>query len=67
MEELPPNTEELPPIIQDMLDWGRNLDKDGIIGVLADVPMIHDDNEPAPETLPSPEDSTVSSNNVMGL
>ena len=28
--------------------------------------MIVDDNEPAPENLPSPEDSTVSSNNVMG-
>ena len=28
--------------------------------------MIDDDNEPAPENLPSPGDSTVSSNNVMG-
>ena len=28
--------------------------------------MIDDDNEPAPENLPSPEDLTVSSNNIMG-
>ena len=67
-EELPPNTEELPPIIQDMLDPGvRNLDKDDIIGVSAAIPMIDNDNKPAPENLPSPEDLMVSSNNAMGL
>ena len=46
MEELPPNTKELPPIIQDMLDQGE-LDDNDIIGVLAAIPMIDDDNEPA--------------------
>ena len=58
-EELPPNTEELPPIM--------NLDEDNIIGALAAIPMNNNDNESAPENLQSPEDLTVSSNNVMGL
>ena len=51
-----------------MLDPGvRNLDKDDIIGVLAAILMIDNDNKPAPENLPSPEDSMVLSNDAMGL
>ena len=45
---------------------GRNLVDDDIIGVLAALPMIDDDNEPAAENLPSLEDLMVPSNNVMG-
>ena len=47
---------------------GGGLDNNAIIGVLGavPVPMIDDGNEPAPENLPSTEDSTVSSNNIMG-
>ena len=45
---------------------GRNLDDDDIIGALAAVPMIDDNNEPAPENLPSPEDLIMLSNSIMG-
>ena len=37
-----------------------------MIGTLAAIPMIDNNNEPASENLPSPEDLMVSSNNVMG-
>ena len=41
-----------------MLDrGGNNLDNDDIIGVMAAAPMIDNDNQPAPENLPSTEDS----------
>ena len=55
-----------------MLDWGGGggggggLDND-IIGAMAAAPMIDDVNEPAPENLPSTEDSPGTNNNIMGL
>ena len=65
---IPNNAEELPPLIQDMLDQrGTNLDNDNIIGAMAAAPMIDDDNKPAPENLPSTEDSPGTTNNIMGL
>ena len=65
---IPNNAEELPLLIQDMLDWGgNNLDNDNIIGAMAAALMIDDDNEPAPENLPSTEDSPGTTNNIMGL
>ena len=65
---IPNNAEELPLLIQDMLDWGgNNLDNDDIIGAMAAAPMIGDDNKPAPENLPSTEDSPGTTNNIMGL
>ena len=65
---IPNNTEELHLLIQDMLDWGgNNLDNDDIIGVMAAAPMIDDDNQPAPENLPSTEDSAGVTNDIMGL
>ena len=65
---IPNNTEELHPLIQDMLDWGgNNLDNNDIIGVMAAAPMIDDDNQPAPENLPSTEDSTGATNDIMCL
>ena len=66
---IPNNAEELPPLIQDMLDWGgNNLDNDNIIGAtIAAAPMIDDNNKPAPENLPSTEDSRGTTNNIMGL
>ena len=65
---IPNNAEELHLLIQDMLDWGgNNLDNNDIIGVMAAAPMIDDDNQPAPENLPSTEDSTGATNDIMGL
>ena len=62
------NTEELHPLIQEMLDrGGNNLDDDDIIGVMVAAPMIDDDKQLAPENLPSTEDSTGATNNIMGL
>ena len=64
---IPNNTEELHPLIQEMLDWGgNNLDNDDIVSVMAAAPMIDDDNQPAPENLPSTEDSTGATNDIMG-
>ena len=42
-----------------MLDFGGgdNLDNDDIIGAMEAAPMIDDNTEPAPENLPSTEDS----------
>ena len=65
---IPNNGEELNLLIQEMLDQGgNNLDNDDIIGVMAAAPMIDDDNQPAPENLPSTEDSTGATDNIMGL
>ena len=65
---IPNNAEELHLLIQDMLDQGgSNLDNDNIIGVMVAAPMIDDDNQPAPENLPSTEDSPGTTNNIMGL
>ena len=51
-----------------MLDrGGNNLDNDDIIGMMAAAPMIDDDNQPAPENLPSTEDSTGATDDIMGL
>ena len=62
------NAEELHPLIQEIFDWGgNNLDNDGIIGVMVAAPMIDDDNQPAPENLPSNEDSTGATDNIVGL
>ena len=62
------NAEELHALIQEMLDrGGNNLDNDDIIGVMAAAPMIDDDNQAAPENLPSTEDSTGATNDIMGL
>ena len=48
-----------------MLDQGgNNLDNDNIIGVMVAAPMIDDDNQPAPENLPSTEDSTGATKNI---
>ena len=44
-----------------------NLDNDDIIGAMVAAPMIDNDNDPAPENLPSTEDSPVTTNNIMGL
>ena len=64
---IPNNAEELQPLIQEMLDWGgNNLDNDDIIGVMAAAPMIDDNNQPAPENLPSTEDSTGATDDIMG-
>ena len=61
------NAEELHLLIQEMLDWGgNNLDNDDIINVMAAAPMIDDDNQPAPENLPSTEDSTGATDDIMG-
>ena len=65
---IPNNTEELHPLIQDMLDQGGNkLDNDDIIGAMAAAPMIDDNNQPAPGNLPSTEDSPGTANDIMGL
>ena len=51
-----------------MLDQGgNNLDNDDIIVVMVAAPMINDDNQPAPENLPSTEDSTGATDDIMGL
>ena len=51
-----------------MLDWGgNNLDDNDIIGVMAAAPMINNNNQLAPENLPSTEDSTGATDNIMGL
>ena len=64
---IPNNTEELHPLIQEMLNrGGNNLDNDDITSVMAAAPMVDDDNQPAPENLPSTEDSTGSTNDIMG-
>ena len=64
---IPNNIEELHPLIQEMLDQGgNNLDNDDIINVMAGAPMIDDDNQPAPENLPSTEDSTGATDDIMG-
>ena len=64
---IPNNAEELHPLIQEMLDWGgNNLDNADIINVMVAAPMIDDDNQPAPENLPSTEDSTGATNDIMG-
>ena len=61
------NAEELHPLIQEMLDQGgNNLDNNDIISVMAAAPMIDDDNQPAPENLPSTEDSTGATDDIMG-
>ena len=68
LNTIPNNAEELHPLIQDMLDWGgNNLDNDNIIGAMTAAPLIDDDNQPAPENLPSTEDSPGTTNNIMGL
>ena len=65
---IPNNAEELHLLIQEMLDWGgNNLDNNDIIGVMAAAPMIDEDNQPAPENLPSTEDSTGATDDIMGL
>ena len=65
---IPNNTEELHPLIQEMLDrGGNNLDNDDIIGVMAAAPMIDNDNQPDPENLPSTEDSTGATDDIMDL
>ena len=64
---IPNNAEELHLLIQEMLDRsGNNLDNDDIISVMAAAPMIDDDNQPAPENLPSTEDSTGATDDIMG-
>ena len=64
---IPNNAEELHPLIQETLDRGGNsLDNDDIISVMAAAPMIDDDNHPAPENLPSTEDSTGATDDIMG-
>ena len=64
---IPNNAEELHPLIQEMLDrGGNNLDNDEIISVVAAPSMIDDDNQPAPENLPSSEASTGATNDIMG-
>ena len=68
LNTIPKNAEELHPLIQEMLDWGgNNLDNDDIIGVMAAAPMIDDNNQPAPENLPSTEDSAGATDDIMGL
>ena len=68
LNTIPNNTEELHPLIQEMLDQGgKNLDNNDNIGVMAAAPMIDDDNQPAPENLLSTEDSTGATNDIMGL
>ena len=65
---IPNNSEELHPLIQEMLDQGgNNLDNDDIIGVMAAAPMIDNSNQPAPENLLSTEDSTGATDDIMGL
>ena len=65
---IPNNAEELHLLIQEMLDrGGNNLDNDDIIGAMEAAPMIDDDNQPAPENLPSTEDSTGATDDIMGL
>ena len=64
---IPNNAEELHPLIQEMLDrGGNNLDNNDIISVMAAAPMIDDDNQPAPENLPSTEDFTGTTDDIMG-
>ena len=64
---VPNNAEELHPLIQEMLNRdGNNLDNDDVINVIVAAPMVDDDNQPAPENLPSTEDSTGSTNDIMG-
>ena len=65
---IPNNTEELHPLIQEMLDrGGNNLNNNDNIGVMATAPMIDDNNQPAPENLLSTEDSTGATDDIMGL
>ena len=65
---IPNNAEELHLLIQEMLDrGGNNLHNDNIIGVMAAAPMIDEDNLLAPENLPSTEDSTGATDDIMGL
>ena len=68
LNTIPNNAEELHLLIQEMLDrGGNNLDNDNIIGVMVAAPMIDNDNQPAPENLPSTEDSTGATYDIMGL
>ena len=68
LNTIPNNAEELHLLIQEMLDrGGNNLDNDDIIGVTVAAPMIDDDNQPAPENLPSTEDSIGVTDDIMGL
>ena len=46
---------------------GNNLDNDDIIVVIVAAPMADDDNQPDPENLPSTEDSTGATDDIMGL
>ena len=64
---IPNNAEELHPLIQEVLNrGGNNMDNDDIISVMAAAPMIDDDNQPAPENLPSTEDSNGATDDIMG-
>ena len=68
LNTIPNNAEDLHLLIQEMLDWGgNNLDNDDIISVMVAAPMIDDDNQPAPENLPSTEDSAGATDDIMGL